>query len=68
MPKSPPTEAVSRLEAEVRTAMQDADVRQKLRSLAADAVSSSPAEFTDRIKEDLKAWSDVAKVANVTFN
>ncbi|WP_187399437.1 hypothetical protein [Bradyrhizobium paxllaeri] len=48
--------------------MQDADVRQKLRSLATDAVSSSPAEFTDRIKEDLKAWSDVAKVANVTFN
>ncbi|ANV99612.1 Bug family tripartite tricarboxylate transporter substrate binding protein [Bradyrhizobium icense] len=68
VPKNTPKEIVDRLEAEVRTAMQDADVRQKLRSLATDAASSSPAEFTDRIKADLKAWSDVAKVANVTFN
>jgi tripartite-type tricarboxylate transporter receptor subunit TctC len=46
--------------------MQDSEIRQRLRSLATDATSSSPAEFADRIKSDLKAWSDVAKAANVT--
>jgi tripartite-type tricarboxylate transporter receptor subunit TctC len=38
-----------------------------LRTLATDAASSSPAEFAERIKADLKAWGDVAKAANVTI-
>ena len=67
VPKATPKEIVSRLEAEVRAAMQDAEIRQRLRALATNAASSSPAEFTDRIKADLKAWSDVAKTANVTL-
>jgi tripartite-type tricarboxylate transporter receptor subunit TctC len=65
--KATPKEIVSRLEGEVRTAMLDTEIRQRLRALATDAASSSPAEFTDRIKADLKAWSDVAKTANVTI-
>jgi tripartite-type tricarboxylate transporter receptor subunit TctC len=66
LPKGTPREVVSRLEAEVRTAMQDPEVRQRLRSLATEAVSSSPAEFAGRITKDLKAWNDVAKAAKVT--
>jgi tripartite-type tricarboxylate transporter receptor subunit TctC len=64
-PKGTPKEIVSRLEAEVRNAMQDPEIRQRLRALATDASSSSPAEFVDRIKTELKAWTDVAKAANV---
>jgi tripartite-type tricarboxylate transporter receptor subunit TctC len=67
VPKGTPKEIVGRLEAEVRAAMQDAEIRQRLRALATDAASSSPAEFVDRIKADLKAWGDVAKAANVTI-
>jgi tripartite-type tricarboxylate transporter receptor subunit TctC len=67
LPKGTPREIVSRIEAEVRTAMQDPEIRQRLRSLATEAVSSSPAEFAGRITTDLKAWSDVAKAAKVTF-
>jgi tripartite-type tricarboxylate transporter receptor subunit TctC len=67
VPKGTPKEIVGRLEAEVRAAMQDAEIRQRLRALATDAASSSPAEFADRIKADLKAWGDVAKTANVTI-
>jgi tripartite-type tricarboxylate transporter receptor subunit TctC len=67
VPKGTPKEIVGRLEAEVRAAMQDAEIRQRLRALATDAASSSPAEFADRIKADLKAWGDVAKAANVTL-
>lgn len=67
VPKGTPKEIVSRLEAEAKAAMQDPEVRQRLRVLATDAASSTPAEFTDRIKADLKAWGEVAKAANVTI-
>lgn len=66
-PKKTPKEVVLRLEAEVKVAMQAPENRQRLRTLATDATSSSSAEFAGRIKEDLKAWSDVAKAANVTI-
>lgn len=65
--KGTPKEIVSRLEAEAKAAMQDGEVRQRLRVLATDAASSTPAEFTARIKADLKAWGEVAKAANVTL-
>jgi tripartite-type tricarboxylate transporter receptor subunit TctC len=67
VPKGTPKEIIGRLEAEARATMQDPDVRQRLRALATEAASSSPAEFADRIKADLKAWGDVAKAANVTL-
>jgi len=67
VPKGTPKEIISRLEAEAKAAMQDPEVRQRLRVLATDAASSTPAEFTDRIKADLKAWGEVAKAANVTI-
>jgi tripartite-type tricarboxylate transporter receptor subunit TctC len=66
-PKSTPKDIIGRLEAETRTAMQDPEVRRRLRALATDAASSSPAEFAGRIKSELKAWSELAKTANVTL-
>jgi tripartite-type tricarboxylate transporter receptor subunit TctC len=66
-PKGTPKEIVGKLDAEVRTAMQDPEIRQRLRTLATEAASSSPAEFTGRITSDLKAWGEVAKTANVSF-
>ena len=65
-PKNTPADIVSRLEQEVKAAMQDAGVRERLRSLATQATSSSPQEFTERIKSELKTWGAVAKTANVT--
>jgi tripartite-type tricarboxylate transporter receptor subunit TctC len=67
VPKSTPKDIIDRLEAETRTAMQDPEVRRRLRALATDAASSSPAEFAGRIKSELKAWSELAKTANVTL-
>ncbi len=67
VPKGTPKEIVSRLEAEVRAAMQDPEIRQRLQTLATDAASSSSADFAARISTDLKAWSGVAKAANVTL-
>jgi tripartite-type tricarboxylate transporter receptor subunit TctC len=67
VPKSTPKDIIGRLEAETRTAMQDPEVRRRLRALATDAASSSPAEFAGRIKSELEAWSELAKTANVTL-
>lgn len=66
-PKGTPKEIISRLEAEAKTAMQDPEIRQKLRALATEATSSTSGEFADRIKAELKSWTDVAKTANVTI-
>lgn len=66
-PKNTPPDIVSRIGSEVKAAMQDRDVRERLRALATDATSSTPAEFTERIKSELKAWGAVAKTANVTI-
>lgn len=66
-PKGTPKEILSRLDTEVKTTMQAPEVQQQLRTLATDPASSTPAEFADRIKTDLKAWGEVAKTANVTM-
>jgi tripartite-type tricarboxylate transporter receptor subunit TctC len=66
-PKGTPKEILSRLEAEVKTTMQAPEVQQQLRTLATDPAGGTPAEFTDRIKADLKVWGEVAKAANVTM-
>ena len=47
VPKGTPKEIVSKLEAEARAAMQDPEIRQRLRTLATEATSSSPAEFAE---------------------
>jgi tripartite-type tricarboxylate transporter receptor subunit TctC len=65
-PKNTPRDIVSRIELEVKAAMQDQDVRERLHSLATEATSCSPAEFTERIRTELKAWGSVAKAANVS--
>jgi tripartite-type tricarboxylate transporter receptor subunit TctC len=66
-PKNMPPEIVSRLEADVKAAMQNQGLRERLRSLATNPASNSPAEFTERIATELKVWGAVAKTANVTI-
>jgi tripartite-type tricarboxylate transporter receptor subunit TctC len=65
-PKNTPPDILAVVQEQVRLAMQEADVRDRLRALATDATSSTPAAFSERITSDLKAWRDVAKAANVT--
>jgi tripartite-type tricarboxylate transporter receptor subunit TctC len=66
-PKNTPPDIVSRLESDVKSAMQDQGLRERLRSLATNATSSSPDEFTERIRAELKIWGSVASTANVTI-
>jgi tripartite-type tricarboxylate transporter receptor subunit TctC len=65
-PKNTPAEVLNRIGTAVTAAMQDADVRERLRSLATQATSSSPQEFTERISSELATWGTVARTAHVT--
>ena len=47
--------------------MQDPEGRKSCVRSLPSAHSSSPAEFIDRIKADLKGWSEVAKAALLTY-
>jgi tripartite-type tricarboxylate transporter receptor subunit TctC len=67
-PKGTPKEITARLEAEVQKVMQEDEVRQRLRSLATEAVSSTSQEFAARIAADLQSWGTVAKSANVQLD
>lgn len=67
-PKDTPPDVMGKLESEIRRIMQDPQVRERFRTLATDAVSSSPAEFAARIKADTEFWSEIAKEADVKLD
>ena len=64
-PGGTPPEIVDKLEREIRSAMEDPQIRDRLRTLGADAVGSSAAEFRARIKSDIESWTEVANAAQV---
>ena len=52
----------------MKAIMRDAQVRERLRTLAADAVGSTAAEFASRIKADIERWTEVANAAQVKID
>jgi tripartite-type tricarboxylate transporter receptor subunit TctC len=67
-PSGTPPEVVTRLETEMKAIMRDQQVRDKFRTLAADAVGSSAGEFASRIKSDIERWTEVANAAQVKID
>jgi tripartite-type tricarboxylate transporter receptor subunit TctC len=65
--KTPPAIA-KKLEVEVRRALADAGVRDKLKAMAVDPSGGPGEEFGKRIEADIKVFSDVVKAANLKFN
>ena len=59
---------VAKLHGQVVKIIAQPDVKSRVEGLGFDIIGSSPAEFTGRITSDLKAWSEVAKTANVSFH
>jgi tripartite-type tricarboxylate transporter receptor subunit TctC len=67
-PSGTPPDVLTRLETEMKAIMRDAQVRERLRTLAADAVGSTAAEFASRIKADIERWTEVANAAQVKID
>ena len=64
--KGTPDVILTKLEGEIRGTLQLADVKSRFRTLAADAVGNSSAEFKAVVEADLERWSAVVKAANIT--
>lgn len=65
--KAPPA-IVKKLEAEVRKALADAGVRDKLKAMAVNPGGTSSAEFRAMIDKDIQGYVEVVKAANLKFN
>jgi len=63
-----PAEMTQKLNAAIRDALADADLRDKLAKLNVDPTPSSPVEFEALIKLDTKKWADVIKRARITVD
>jgi tripartite-type tricarboxylate transporter receptor subunit TctC len=65
-PAGTPPEIVDKLWREVRTAVQNPEVRERLIKLGAVPVADSPADFKKFIQAELKAYGEQAKLAGIT--
>jgi tripartite-type tricarboxylate transporter receptor subunit TctC len=64
-PAGLPPEVVSRLNAEILKGLQTPGLRDRLQSLGASVVGSTPAEFGEYVRADLAKWSRVVKAAGI---
>lgn len=64
-PAGVPPEIVAKINAEVKKALADPEVRKTYATLGFDIVGNSPAEFGQQIKEDTAKWAKVVKEANI---
>jgi tripartite-type tricarboxylate transporter receptor subunit TctC len=65
-PAGTPKAVVDRINAEMRKAVQNPEFVKQLEAIGLDPASSSPAEFHDMIKSELKRWTKVIKEAGIT--
>ncbi len=64
-PAAMPSEVVTKLNAELRAALQEPSVREKLVSQGVDAVSGSPAAFGAFMQDETRRWSVLLKQIKV---
>jgi tripartite-type tricarboxylate transporter receptor subunit TctC len=65
-PANTPMDIVEKLYREVRTAMQNPGVREKLASLGVEPVADTPAEFKKFVSAELRAYAEQVRLAGVT--
>jgi tripartite-type tricarboxylate transporter receptor subunit TctC len=64
-PAATPKAIVKKLEGEIRTLIQAADVQEKFKQMATPTVVSTSEEFSRVIDDEIKMWRNVAKQSNV---
>ncbi|MDB5371933.1 MAG: Tripartite-type tricarboxylate transporter, receptor component TctC [Belnapia sp.] len=64
-PKGTPPEVVEKLAADIRGALRQADVREKMRALTFVPGDTTPAQFTDFIRNEVSLWGDLVKRRNI---
>jgi tripartite-type tricarboxylate transporter receptor subunit TctC len=64
-PANTPREVISRLNAEIRSALNAPDVRERAIAAGTEPLADSPQEFAAFIREETKKWGEVVKAANI---
>lgn len=64
-PRGTPQPILQRMNTELARTMFEPDVRDRLASIGADPMKSSPAELAKFIREDFKRWAEVIKAAGL---
>ena len=59
---------VAKLNAELRTAMTDPDMRQQMAAVGVDPATSTPQEFGDIIRKDIAKWAAVVKATGARLD
>ena len=67
LPAGTPDAIVDALSKDVAAVMDSPDVKQKLLMLGADARPSTPAEMTQRVKDDTTKWKGVIDSAGIPY-
>ena len=65
VPAGTPKPIVDRLNREIRQAMAQPDVQEKLAALGYEPVTTTPEEFAARIAADIPKWSKVIRDADI---
>lgn len=64
-PAGMPQPIVNKINAEMKVALSNAEFRKTLEALALEPISSTPAEFANRIKSELARWTKVMRDAGI---
>jgi tripartite-type tricarboxylate transporter receptor subunit TctC len=64
-PAALPKDIVQKISADVRKALQDPGVKDKLQSLGNDTLDMSPEEFAKFVREELETYAKVVKAAGI---
>ena len=67
-PAGTPAGAVARLNAELARIMRLADVRERLASQGADAITSTPEQFAAYVRDEIAKWSRVVKSSGMRID
>ena len=65
-PKGLPRPIVDLLNREVRAILQMPEVQDRFRALTADAPDTTPEQYTDFVREELRVWAEVVRATGAT--
>lgn len=64
-PKATPRPVIERLNAEIRAALADPDIRGRAIAAGTEPLTNTPEEFAAMIREETKKWAEVIKAGNI---
>lgn len=64
-PANTPKDLLNRLQSEVRTALNNADVRERIAALGLDIVGDSTADFTSFVESEMKKYAERVRITGI---